>query len=179
MSQTSKVYSDYENQPYISPERNLREWEDFPEKFPYAKVERKQMVKVEEGLFPGDIIMLWRIGFNNFTTESVMPDYFEYRYGINPDESLKRLMDGGFILLGGVMDTLDLLNAPTIKRILKTKGLPVSGKKQDLVDRLVAHVSEDELSSLIPLRRYVATPSGLHILAKYDDVIQSHGPKKM
>ena len=90
MSQISKVYKDYDHQPYISDHRNLLEWESTPEKYPYAKVERKQMVLLEEGLFPGDIVMLWRIGFNNFTNESTIPDYFEYRYGIHSDESINR-----------------------------------------------------------------------------------------
>lgn len=179
MSQISKVYRDYENQPYISDDRNLKEWETYPEKFPYSKVERKQMVPVEEGLFPGDIVMLWRIGFNNFTNETWMPDYFEYRYGINPSESIARLIEGGFIMVGGAIDSVVLLNAASIKRILKEKGLPVSGKKQDLVDRLLQNVEASELEQLISLRRYIATPSGLHTIAKYDSIIQSHGPKSL
>ena len=92
---------------------------------------------------------------------------------------MRVLIDGGYVIEGGVMDTLDLLNAPTIKRILKDHGLRVSGNKQDLVSRLSTEVSEAELEKRIPLRRFIATPSGLHLLEKYDGIIQAHGPKKM
>ena len=36
-----KFYIDYPEQPYISPERDLKEWEERPEKFPYKKVEKR------------------------------------------------------------------------------------------------------------------------------------------
>ncbi len=179
MSQKSKLYADYDNQPFISDSRNLRDWEDFPEKYPYKKVERKQMVKVEEGLFPGDIVMLWRIGFDNFTNESTIPDYFEYRYGISAEESLNRLRDGGFIEDTTAMESLNLLNAACVKRILRSKGLPVGGKKQELLERVYTHFTESELEELFSLRKYLATPAGRHLIGKYDDIIQAHGPKNL
>lgn len=179
MSQISKVYEGYANQPYISDERDLAMWEVYPERFPYAKVEKKQMILLEEGLFPGDIILLWRIGFLNFTNESWFPDYFEYRYGVNPIESIERLKEKGCIVIGNVFDSLGTINAPTIKHILKDKGLKVTGKKQDLIQRLLENVSEEDLSDYIQTRLYLPTSNGLDLISKYDAIIQKHGPKKL
>lgn len=179
MGQISKLYKDYENQPYISNERNLEDWEDFPESFPYGKVERKQMVLLDEGLFPGDIIMLWRISFDNFTNESTIPNYFEYRYGVNSDDSIQRLIDKGYIYVGDVYETVNLINAVGIKRILKTHGLKLAGAKQEIVERLLEGVSKTDLEEAIVLRRYVATDDGRELLLKYDAIIQTHGPKQL
>ena len=41
-------------------------------------VPRKNMEETSEGLLPGDIILLWRIQFGTFTTETSFSKYFEY-----------------------------------------------------------------------------------------------------
>ncbi len=175
----SMVYKDYPEQPYISPKRDLEAWENYPEKFPYSKVEKRQMQRLEEDLLPGDIIMLWRIGFDNFTNESTIPDYFEYRYGVEADESKQRLVDGEYMFVGSVMDSLELQNAPTLKRLLKEAGLPQSGKKADLLKRVLAGIDEQTLAEKIPTRRYVITDTGRQLLEKYGDIILRHGPKSI
>lgn len=173
---THPIYSDYPEQPYISPNRDLKEWEERPEKFPYKKVEKRQMIKTDEGLFPGDIVMLWRINFGNFTNDSTIPEYFEYRYGVNSDESIKRLTEKGFIELGNVAETIDLLNMTILKRILKSEGLSTGGKKEELVDRTL-EIPNKRLEELIELRRYKITKKGSEVLKLRDDIIQRHGPK--
>lgn len=176
---THPYYKDYPVQPYINPERDLDMWENFPERFPYGKIAKVDITPVEEGLVPGDIVLLWRIGFNNVTTETWMPDYFEYRYGINTDDSIKLLTEKGYIYLGSALETLDLLNAEVLKRMLKSKGLPVSGKKQDILERVVINLSPEELEASFPQRKHAITPQGRSILEKYPNIIKKHGPKMM
>lgn len=171
------VYKNYPEHPYISPMRDLKAWEETPEKFPYGIVEKKQMERLPEGLLPGDIVMLWRIHFNNFTNETIIPQYFEYRYGINSDQSLKDLMQKEYIVLSEVTEALFLLNVTALKRILKKHGLNDQGKKQELLDRIQANVSKTQLTQEITLRKYQMTPAGENVLNKYDDIIQKHGPK--
>lgn len=178
-SQTSKVYEDYPEQPYIALDRDVNDWEKYPEKYPYSKVEKNQMIRLKEGVLPGDFIMLWRIGFDNFTNETVIPAYFEYRYGINDQTSKQLLMDLGYMYEGDVLETLPLITAPVLKRILKDKGLSTSGKKDDLVERVTQLVDKEELSQIITLRRYVITKSGRKLLNKYPEIIQKHGPKSL
>ena len=176
---THPVYADYPEQPYISPDRDLKLWEEQPEKFPYKKVERSKMVRLDEGVLPGDIVMLWRVGFGNFTTDTHIPDYFEYRYGVNSDESLELLIDLGYIEKMGAQDTLHLLNSDVIKRILKANALKVSGKKQEILDRALTQIEPQELEKAFDTRRYKITSQGKDLLKKYDDIIIKHGPKML
>lgn len=171
------IYKDYPEQPYISPERDLELWVNQPELFPYGIIEKKNMIRIPEGLLPGDIIMLWRIGFDNFTNTTVIPQYFEYKYGIDSDESIATLIKLGYVEEGNAVETLDLLSMVVLKRMLKENSLPVGGKKDDLLKRVLDNIPEEELEKMFTLRKYKITTSGRDLLKKYDDVIQKHGPK--
>ena len=46
----------------------------------------------------GDIILLWRIQFGTFTTETWFPKYFEYTYGIDAPKHLKTLVEKDYSL---------------------------------------------------------------------------------
>lgn len=175
---TSKVYSDYPEQPFISENRNLEQWEQYPERFPYSKVEKKQMIRTKEGLLPGDIVLLWRIGFDNFTNETHIPDYFEYRYGVDSNQSLKDLIDKKYVYVESAQNTLDLISSPILKRILKENDLKVGGKKQELVDRLISNLSEQQLESSFETRRIKITKEGKKVLDSHQDIITKHGPKE-
>lgn len=173
----SSIYKDYPEQPYISPKRDLDAWVKTPERFPYGKVAKAEMTRLDEGLLPGHIVMLWRVGFGSFTTESVIPSYFEYRYGVEATEVLNTLMDKGYIELCDAKDSLYLLNAAVLKRILKQHGLPAKGKKDELLQRMSDEVPQDALAVGFEVRAYRITPSGTKLLTKYDNIIQKHGPK--
>lgn len=171
------VYEGYPEQPYISPKRDLAAWEKTPEKFPYDVVSKVQMTRLPEGILPGHVVMLWRVHFGTFSNDSVIPRYFEYRYGVDAREVLATLQEKGYIELCSARDSLYLLNAEVLKRILKAHGLPTSGKKADLLQRAAEGVSEDELAADFDERAYRITPEGSKVLARYDDIIQKHGPK--
>lgn len=176
---THEIYKDYQEQPYISPERDLEAWAKSPEKFHYGIIEKRQMKRLPEGVLPGDIIMLWRIHFDNFTNESTIPQYFEYRYGVNSDESIELLKKLGYIEVCSAKDSLDALTMPDLKSILKASKLEVKGKKSELLERIMLNISEEEVAKEFELRKYRILPEGSKVLEKYDDIIQRHGPKKI
>lgn len=171
------IYSDYPEQPYISPDRNLKEWIDYPERFPYGIVERKQMERLPEGVLPGDIIMLWRIHFGTFTTETVIPQYFEYRYGVNSAESIQTLIKLNYIEKQNAMESLGYLTVARLVKILEKNKLNTKGKKVDLLLRIKTNISIEKMGKEFSLRGYQITPSGSFLLEKYDRIIQKHGPK--
>ncbi len=175
----SKIYSDYPEQPYISVDRDLKHWEESPEDFPYGIVEKRQMVRTNEGLLPGDIVMLWRINFDNFTNETIFPEYFEYRYGVNSEESIERLLNAKLIEINNALDTLYLLNMIKLKKILKNYNLELSGKKAELLARIRENISIEDLENEFTLRKYSSTTLGKKILSKNYSIIEKHGPKKM
>ncbi|HFR3771695.1 TPA: hypothetical protein ACHVGM_002183, partial [Streptococcus suis] len=67
-----EMYKDHEVKPYISPERDLGQWLLEPKPVP-----KRNMVRLEEGILPGDIILLWRISLGSFETTTPYSKYFE------------------------------------------------------------------------------------------------------
>ena len=86
-------YTDHEVKPYISPERDLEAW-----LLDSKPVPKRNMELLRDGLLAGDIILLWRIHFGTFTTETWFPKYFEYTYGIHASEHLKTFSGEGLCL---------------------------------------------------------------------------------
>ena len=81
------------------------------------------MELLADDLLAGDIILLWRIQFGTFTTETWFPKYFEYTYGIDAPKHLKTLVEKGYTVIETAFDSLDHLNATMKKNILKSKGI--------------------------------------------------------
>ena len=73
-----KIYKDHQVKPYISPDRDIEAWLLNPKPVP-----KRNMELLEDNLLAGDIILLWRIQFGTFTTETWFPKYFEYTYSID------------------------------------------------------------------------------------------------
>ena len=101
-----KFYADHVVKPYISPERDLEAWLLDPK-----PVSKRNMEFLQDGLLAGDIILLWRINFGTFTTETWFPKYFEYTYGIHAPEHVKVLVDKGYAYIESALDSLDHINA--------------------------------------------------------------------
>lgn len=175
---THPVYRDYPEQPYISADRDLEAWVSTPERFPYGRVPRSNMVRNQDGLLPGHVVMLWLIDVSEITNETVAPQYFEYRYGVEAEEAKRLLVSKGFAVLCGALDTLPLLSADVVKRLLKQKNLPLSGRKGELVQRVLDHFTPDEVAAFTALRRYRITEAGKAVLDRHRDVIRRHGMKK-
>ena len=174
---THPFYRDYPEQPYISPQRDLDAWEKTPDRFPYGVVEKRQMQRLAEGILPGHVVMLWRIHFGNFTNESVHPQYFEYRYGVDGAECIETLIRLGYAIKCGAKDSLNLLNLRALKAILLENGLSAKGKKEELLTWIAGHVPEEKLEEAFPLRKYRITPAGESVLEKHGEIIKRHGPK--
>ncbi len=80
------------------------------------------MELLRDSLLAGDIILLWRIHFGTFTTETWFPKYFEYSYGIHASEHLKALVEKGYTLLNPLLIRWTHINATMKKAILKKEG---------------------------------------------------------
>ena len=69
------VFALYENHaevPYISPQRNLHEWVNLVNIGSESLVPKRNMIRFEEDVLPGHLILLWRINFGTFTTSAVI-----------------------------------------------------------------------------------------------------------
>ena len=168
------IYKDHQVKPYISPDRDIETWLLNPKPVP-----KRNMELLEDSLLAGDIILLWRIQFGTFTTETWFPKYFKYTYGIDAPKHLEMLTKKGYAVIETAFDSLDHLNATMKKNILKSKGIAGLSKMTaaDLDQALHDNFSEEELASHFSIRGYKLTPKGEQILEQYQEIIDRH-PKK-
>ncbi|TCD46127.1 hypothetical protein D3X11_01305 [Streptococcus sp. X16XC17] len=167
------MYEDFENKPYIWPERDLAT-EDF------KSVPKRNMESLGNDLLAGDIILLWRIAFDTFTNESWFPKYFEYIYGINAPERLKMLLDRGFAYEETAFDSLNHLNSSMKRKILKENGVAGLSKMKvaDLNQAIKDNLTEAELATYFTVRGLNLTEKGERALAANQEVIDRHPKKK-
>jgi len=127
--------------------------------------------------FPaGDIILLWRVGFDTFTTQSWFPKYFEYTYGIDAAFDLRMLVETGFVEVESAADSLDLVTAPALRKALKDAGVSglIGVKKADLMGLAREHLSPAQLEDVVPVRSYKLTTAGRALLDAHPEVVAKH-----
>ena len=127
----------------------------------------------------GDIILLWRISFDTFTTQSWFPKYFEHTYGIDAAFDLRMLVEAGLVEVESAADSLDLVTAPALRKALKDAGVNVlSGtKKADLMRLAREHLSPAQFEDTVPVRSYKLTAAGRALLDAPPEAVAKH-PKK-
>ena len=169
-----KFYADHEMKPSISPERDLEAWLLDPK-----PVSKRNMELLHDVLVAGDIILLWRINFGTFTTETWFPKYFEYTYGIHAPEHLKALVDKDYAYIESAFGSLDHINATMKKAILKKKGVAGLSKMKaaDLNQALADHFTEEELAQQFTVRGYQLMDKGKQALKEHQAIIDRH-PKQ-
>ena len=175
LDQVKELYKDHDQLPYISPDRDLEAWLALPKLVP-----KRNMEALEDGLLAGDIILLWRVGFDTFHNQSSFPKYFEYTYGIDGQKNLENLVAKGYVLEESAFDSLDHLSAPIKKNLLKQKGVVgLSKMKADQVDQaLHQYFTEEDLATCFAIRGYVLTDKGAAMLAAHPEIIDRHPQKK-
>jgi hypothetical protein len=174
------IYEDYAEVPYISPKRDLENWLHLVRIGSEHLVPKRSMVRYEEDILPGYLILLWRINFGTFTNESVFPKYFEYDYGINGRQALDELQEKGYARELSATDSLDYLNAAQLKAILKhfEKAGYSKLKKPELMELAKKELTEEQLAAQFKLRGFQITPEGKALLAKYPEPVDRHPKKK-
>lgn len=89
-----QYYRDYPEIPYISPDRDMEDWNEKVSMFPNMLVKREMMVRNEDGLLPGHVYMLYWL--NKYSNKRI-PAYFEYKYGLNFENELDFLQSKGLL----------------------------------------------------------------------------------
>lgn len=174
------LYEDHAEVPYISPKRDLENWLHLVRIGSEKLVPKRSMVRYEEDILPGHLILLWRIAFGTFTNESVFPKYFEYDYGINARQALHELQEKGYARELSATDSLDYLNAAQLKAVLKHFGQTGYSKmkKPELMGLAKKELTEEQLATQFKIRGIQITPEGKAILAKYPEPVDRHPKKK-
>ena len=155
--------------------------EDYQSSFQIPNLEErnKKCKQTKNGLYPHEILMLdyakkYKTSCNDF------PGFWLYEYGVkNPQSVLESLCDRNFIVQGGLKDALNQLKLPELKSELSSYGLSSTGKKADLIERLLANVNEKQLDAKFTERYYALTDLGEQELKENEYVIYMHKNKSM
>ena len=126
----------------------------------------------------GDIILLWRVGFDTFTTQSWFPKYFERTYGIDAAFDLRMLDKAGLVEIESAADS-GFGTTPALRKALKDTGASgLSGaKKAELMGLARERLSPAQFEDAVPVRSYKLTTAGRALLDAPPRVVDKH-PKK-
>lgn len=180
MTQVMELYRNHAEIPYISPERDLKKWLEEATLSSGKLVPKRNMIRLEEGLLPGHIIVLWRIQFGTYTNETPISKYFEYTYGVDGKQAVKDLLEQGYAVELSAHDSLDQISAPLLRKILKSKSVPNISKmkKEELEVAIHKYISEEELGQHFSVRQYALTKQGQQLLNAHPEVVDKHPKKK-
>ncbi|WP_373761059.1 hypothetical protein [Streptococcus ferus] len=172
MKTLSDVYQDHAEMPFIS--------EQYKEELILKPIPKRNMVRTAEGFLPGHIILLWRIQFGTYRTDSPHHKYFATSYGIDAEKELQLLIKEGYVRVESAMESLRHLSAGQVKLFLGTKAIKGLSKlkRQELDQVLLANFSQAELEDLFSVRGYLLTDKGKELLERHPDIIDKHPKKK-
>lgn len=114
----------------------------------------------KHGLYPHEILML-DYATSYYLEGNSFQGFWWYRYGVrNVDNCFHSLLDRGFLQIGDLQSAIEKETVTVLKSELKKYGLKVSGKKDELVQRLLIEVSHGDLNSRFAKRTYQLTELG-------------------
>lgn len=125
--------------------------------------ERKRTaIPSSRGLYPAEILLLEYCSKGTYPgPKNGYPGFWWFTYGIRDvGTALRSLEHRGFIAFGSVSDCVKGLTIQQLKELLATKSQPATGKKAELVARVVSVFSEEELRSAGVQAKYVLTEVG-------------------
>lgn len=105
------------------------------------------------------------------------PQFYSYECGLtNPSLLHQQLIDENFFVPSSVSEKLSSLKVVELKQILQSRGLKVSGKKSDLIDRILANIDLDDLHIFFQNDKicYSLSTKGKEFLKSHEDYVRFH-----
>src|SRR5690625_3623368 len=100
-----------------------------------------------EGLYPHEILLL-HYAPSYYIDEESFQGFWWYKYGVRDvKQSLSSLLDRGYLEVGSLQSAIEKETVATLKDILRENNLKVSGKKAELVQRLLDEVPDGQLKN--------------------------------
>lgn len=93
----------------------------------------------------------------------------------NPEKLDYWLLENGYLREPSIQESLARYKVPELKQILTEKGMKISGKKNELIDRLISAMSEQEITSQLNSdNRYFLSPKGIERYYDNIDLAEMH-----
>ncbi|MCM1565858.1 MAG: SAP domain-containing protein [Dehalobacter sp.] len=131
-----------------------------------VEVYLEKAIPSQEGLYPHEILLL-DYAHTYMTDNQRFQGFWLYHYGVTkPEDVLKSLLTRGFLELGDIKNILENKTIPVLKEELKKQGLKTTGKKADIIKRLLKEGNREELELSFSERMYRLTTKGQDELDK-------------
>ncbi len=130
----------------------------------------------KNGLYPHEILMLHYASDYRPDAKNRYQEFWLSRYGVKDcDKLLNSLVKKDALKIEvNILLNLQALTIPDLKEVLKNNGLPITGKKADLVNRILENVDEDKLPTSSKIKRYVISEMGKNSLEESEYVLYIH-----
>lgn len=142
--------------------------------------ERKKTSTVSRnGLYVAEILLLEYCSLGTYPhPKNGYPAFWWFEYGIRDVGTiLHSLEERGFIRMSTPIESIPSLTSPQLKEILKAYNLPLSGKKDDLVQRIKENLSDNDVTGYISECKYTLTDLGKSELSENEYVPIMHKNK--
>lgn len=127
-----------------------------------------------DSLYPHEILVLSYASYY-CTSGNKFPKFWSYEYGIKDVQSiLSKLEKDGFIEIDSSANRLTKKKISELKPVLQSHGLKASGKKSEMIERILENISEEELDILFPDKPYKYTQKGEALLKKFEWIPYIH-----
>lgn len=142
---------------------------------------KKRSIPSKNGLYVPEILLLEYCSNGAYPgPKNGYPGFWWFEYGIRDVGAiLKSLEERNFIRWAPISNSIKGLTIPRLKEILEKHDLSVSGKKAELVERIMCSISNEELENLNIEKKYELTDLGKSELAENQYVPYLHRHKYM
>lgn len=109
-------------------------------------------------------------------SKSFYQQYLIYDYGIpDPVNFYNTLFEQGFFALADAREVLESYKVTKLKTILEAAGEKKSGKKEELIERIINSVPKERLDELsFTAQLYTLSQKGKEFIKKHEDLIYLH-----
>lgn len=128
--------------------------------------------KIKGNVTIADIVLLW--WYSVVKNPSIKPGYFEYRYGIDAKKRTLFLEENGYLSEADPDTYLKQQTNNKLKDILKRHKLKVSGKKIELIQRILDNLTDSELRVLLPNTSLMPSENGYKLLKEFSYITYGH-----
>ena len=137
---------------------------------------KRTAIPSARGLYPAEILLLDYCSRGAYPKpQNEYPKFWWFSYGIQDvDAMLKSLEDRGFLTLSSVKNSVKGLTVQQLKDILAANNQSITGKKSDLVNRVISTISEEKLVEMGVQPKYALTETGSHELSENEYVSYMH-----
>lgn len=128
----------------------------------------------ELGLYPHEILVL-NYASKFYIDQTSYQSFWLYEYGIRDmGKILKSLFERGFLVIGDLKHAIENETISILKEELRKHNLKLTGKKSELIERLLSEVPREILNLRFTRKRYQLTDIGIQSIEDEDYIMYIH-----